>query len=56
MGFQEARMAAVTHQEATNTVQARGDNGLNESGGRGGSQIGQELGHVLEGGLKGLAG
>lgn len=56
MGFKRARVAAVTHQEATITVQARDDNGLNESGNRGGSQIGQESGHVLEGELKGSAG
>lgn len=49
-------MAAVTHQEANDTVQARDDNGLHESGNRGGSQIGQESGHVLEGELKGSAG
>lgn len=48
-------MAAVTCQ-VTSTVQATDDNGLNESRSRGGSQIGQESGHVLEGGLTGLAG
>lgn len=30
MGFKRARMAAVTQQEATVTVQARDDNGLDE--------------------------
>lgn len=55
MGFKGARVAAVTCQ-VTSTVQARDDNGLNESRSRGGSQIRQESGHVLKGGLIGLAG